>query len=171
MGLNDSTISNVQKWYDLDIDKLIILLLPIHWRKPITIAFLQVLASPLKTLHYNWKINRARNIYRVNHNFQKTYLEAALNDEFDPQLRRIRVEEDVVATYNYIYTFGEEKPRNLGIMHLYPHYAYESAIDFRVNMSGAGANIFDIRALVDFYKLFGTRYIVINNYIFIQDTP
>lgn len=171
MGLQSAQISSPQNWFDTNIDKLVIMLLPINWRKTRTVAFLQALLSPIKILHYNWKMNRLKNIYRVNHNFQKTYLEAALNDEFDPQQRRIRVEEDIVATYNYIYTFGEEKPRNLGIMHLYPHTAYESAIDFRVNMNGAGANIFDIRALVDYYKLFGTQYVVINNNILMQNIP
>lgn len=171
MGLQSTQISSPQNWFDTNIDKLVIMLLPINWRKTRTVAFLQALLSPIKILHYNWKMNRLKNIYRVNHNFQKVYLENALNDEFDIQQRRIRVEEDIIAAYNYIYTFGEEKPRNLGIMHLYPHTSYSGSVDFRVNMNFASANEFDIRALVDFYKLFGTRYIIINNNSLNQNTP
>jgi len=154
------------QWYHVDFNKLMILMLPILWRRKASIGFLQSLIRPLVGLHYSFVQNRKRNIYRVNHNYQICYLEKALNDEFDPSERRIRIEEDFIAEYNYIYTFAENKPKHLGRLDLYDSSAYESNIDFKVNMNGAGADRHDIEALVDFYKLFGTRYIIINNAFF-----
>ncbi|MFA7448821.1 MAG: hypothetical protein WCY77_10315 [Weeksellaceae bacterium] len=163
------SLESTTGWWKLSISKLVILLLPIAWRKPKTVAYIQSLMSPLQQMHYHFVKNRDYNIYRVNHNFQKCYLETALNDEFDPQERRIRVEEDMIVDSNYIYTSGEQIPKYLGVKYLYPSTSYTSNVDFIVNMNQAKADVFDIRSLVDFYKLFGTRYKIINNYNLISN--
>lgn len=146
-------------WWDLDMNKLVILLLPIHWRKPKMVAFMQALAAPLRELHYSFVRNRIKNMYRIRHNFMICYMEAALNDEFDPAQRRIRIDEPEMYANRYIYTSGEQQPKYLGTMYLRSSAELEGGgFDFTVNMNGAVADIHDIRALVDFYKLAGPRY-------------
>ncbi|MBW7839223.1 MAG: hypothetical protein H3C36_06240 [Chitinophagaceae bacterium] len=160
-GGNTMTVTG--SWYDLDMNRLIILLMPINWRKPKMIALLQSLAAPLRQLHYDFWLNRRQNLYKVRHNFMICYLQAALNDEFDPQLRRIVIEEPEVFANRYIYTSGELKPRYLGVMYLRTSEELgDTGVDFTVNMNGVFADIYDVRGLVDFYKLAGPRYKVIN---------
>lgn len=150
-------------WYDLDMNRLVILLLPINWRKPKMIAFLQSMAAPLKQLHYDFWLNRRQNLYKVRHNFMICYLQSALNDEFDPQLRRIVIEEPEIFANRYIYTSGEQKPRYLGVMYLRTSEEMgDTGVDFTVNMNGVFADIYDVKGLVDFYKLAGPRYKIIN---------
>ena len=148
-----------QRWFALNVDRLVILLLPILWRKPKMVAFLQALAAPIKLIHYDWKIMRVNNLYRIRHNWMKCYLQAALNDEFDPEQRRITIDEPEIFTNKYIYTLGEAKPKYLGKMYLRTHAENSgNGIDFTVNMNGAVANIYDIRAFVDYYKMDGPKY-------------
>lgn len=151
--------------FKLNIDKLVVLLLPISWRQPRMIAFLRSLAAPVKRLLYDFQQHRLRNIYRINHNWQKCYLEAALNDEFDPQLRRITIDEGEQHTPNYIYTSGEQQPSFLGTIYLRMAAEYGADHDFIVNMNFANGQLDDVRAFVNFYKLFGTRFKIINNVI------
>lgn len=146
-------------WYDLDMNRLVILLLPINWRKPKMVAFMQALAAPLRELHYMFVQNRRRNMYRIRHSFMICYMEAALNDEFDPQQRRITIDEPEMYANRYIYTSGEQQPKYLGTMYLRSSVELAGGgVDFTVNMNGAVADLHDIRALVDFYKLAGPRY-------------
>lgn len=172
--LYDFANNGNQGWFNLDLDKLVILLLPIAWRRPRTVAFLQALVAPLKSLHYNFRINRVKNLYRIRHNWMKCYMEAALNDEFDPQERRITIDEPDVHLNKYIYTEAENKPKYLGTMYLRTLAELDgSGMDFTVNFNGASGNIYDIRALVDFYKLAGPRYNIINlqNFTTEVETP
>lgn len=170
MASNLSNISSVAyygRWYDLDVNKLVILLWLVDWRHPLNIKFLQALAAPLKRIHYEFKKNREYNLYRIRHNWMKCYMEKALNDEFDPQQRRITIDEGAVYDHNYIYTHAEDKPKFLGTMYLRTSGEYsDNGSDFTVNMHGVQANIYDIRALVDFYRIDGPRYRVINMYQF-----
>lgn len=150
-------------WWNLDVSKWVILLLPIEWRQPKNIAFLQSLAEPIKRIHYDFRINRIRNIYMVRHNWMKCYMQEALNDEFDPQERRITIDEPDIFLNKYIYTNAEDKPKYLGTMYLRTSAELNNdGFDFTVNMNGATGNIYDIRALVDFYRIAGPRYNVIN---------
>ncbi|NLN33875.1 MAG: hypothetical protein GX159_09830 [Flavobacteriaceae bacterium] len=155
--------SRSNSWFDLNVDKLVILLLRTYLRFPKRIAYLQTLAKPLKRIHYEWKINRLKNLYRISHNWMKCYMESALNDEFDPQLRRITIDEPDIHLNKYIYTQSENKPKFLGTMYLRTSAELDgSGMDFTVNFNGASGNIYDIRALVDFYKMAGPRYNIIN---------
>lgn len=93
----------------------------------------------------------------------KVYMQSALNDEFDPQLRRIVIDEPDLYLSKYIYTAVEAKPQYLGTLYL--RTAAESSdtgLDFTVNMNMVQADKYDVAAMVDFYRLFGTRYNMIN---------
>lgn len=153
---------NEQGWFALDVDRLVILLLPILWRKPKMVAYLQALVAPIKLIHYDWKVMRVNNLYRIRHNWMKCYLQAALNDEFDPELRRIRIDEPNIYSNKYIYTLGEGKPKYLGKLYLRTHAESSgNGIDFTVNMNGVAASVYDIRNLVDYYKMDGTKYKIV----------
>ncbi|UGU15223.1 hypothetical protein LS482_16240 [Sinomicrobium kalidii] len=137
---------------------MLLLLIPL--RKPRMVAWLQSLLQPVSTLHYEWKQNRERNLYRLRHNGQVCYLRKALNDEFDPELRRIEIADGSRFRRNYIYTQAEQQPRYLGTMYLRPSSDYEdTGVDFIVLVpAGLIYDPYDMRALVDFYKLASKRY-------------
>lgn len=149
-------------WFSLDLNKLVILLLPTFFRRARLVAWLQVLASPLATLHQTWYVNRLSNIYKLNHNGQVCYLRKALNDAFDPTDRRIYITDGNKYQRQYIYTNIEQQPKYLGKMSLRQASDYaDTGVDFRVIVPigfDLQANIYQLKALVDFYKLAGKRY-------------
>ena len=150
-------------WYNLDVNRLVLLLLPIEWRKSRNVAFLQSLVAPIKEVHYQFRTNRARNLYKIQHSWMKCHIQDALNDEFDPGERRITIDEPDTFLNKYIYTQAEAKPKYLGTMYLRTSDELGTGeFDFTVNMNNVYANIYDVRALVDFYRMAGPRYNVIN---------
>lgn len=150
-------------WVNINLKKLAANLLPINWRKPVMLAFVWSIIAPVQIILNEFQLRRKQNIYRVNHNWMICYLEAALNDEFDRIERKIRIDEPDIFPGKYIFTLGEQKPKYLGTMYIRTAAELgDTGVDFTVNMHGVSANIFDIRAQVDFYKLAGTRYNVIN---------
>lgn len=101
--------------YNLDIVRLCIVLLPYAVRKDRIIAFLRAITTPLRTLQNTFNIYRVNFDYDLRINSQVVYLEKVLNDNFDEELRRIRVEDnEAVVNQKYIYTDVEDKPRFLG---------------------------------------------------------
>ena len=75
--------------YDVNFRRLALLLLPTFWRRPLFGAFAFALVTPVSHLHVRFMQYRQRTGYRLRHNGQVCYLRAVLNDEFDPELRRI----------------------------------------------------------------------------------
>ena len=78
-------------WYDIDFKKLAILLLPTSLRKGKVVAFAQVLLSPIAELHYQWKLKRLADWYKIEHTGQVCYLRKVLNDALDVSERRITI--------------------------------------------------------------------------------
>lgn len=150
-------------WYNVNWKRLALLLLPTFLRKPTITAFLNVALSPVERLHYQWQQYRNANLYNLAHNSQKCYLQAALNDEFDLQLRRIRIAEGNGFKRQYIYTDGEMKPKYLGQIFLYDDGDYEdTGVDFIVLVpSSLVYNNYKMEALVDFYRLASKRYKIV----------
>lgn len=154
-----------EHWTKISLRRLSAELLPIAWRKPRMLAFVWSLITPLQIILFDFQSARKRNIYRVNHNWMKCYLQAALNDEFDPQERRITIDETFESNAYYIYTNSmlidpDLSPKYLGTGYLRENAYYDANQDFVVNMHGVLANWDDVRALVDFYKMDGTRYLI-----------
>ncbi len=148
-------------WYKVDWDKLILLLLPTFLRKPILFGYIRALVSPIASLHYNWEQMRAANLLILSYNGQRCYLRKALNDRFDPELRRIFIAETIQAEQDFIYTSAEGLDVYLGTMYLEQEFNYVSgSVDFLISIPGAILNekINEITALVDFYKLAGKSY-------------
>ena len=69
------------------------MLTPIRMRKATLMSFLYVAVAPVMTLARKFDQYRQDTDYRLAPNGQTCYLRAMLNDYFDPQQRRITIEE------------------------------------------------------------------------------
>jgi hypothetical protein len=102
--------------YDINFAVLTRLLLPVRLRKDKMEAWLKSLVAPVEQLHNNFTINRADNVYQLSHNSQVVYLQAALNDVFDPISRGIIIEDGAFEDPLFTYLVIEEKPLSLGLV-------------------------------------------------------
>lgn len=59
-------------------------------------AWLESLTAPVVRLYRAFLAKRADTLYRLRHTTQVCYVEAVLNDAFDPTERRIRIADDPV---------------------------------------------------------------------------
>ncbi|MFW2137094.1 hypothetical protein ACK2M7_12585 [Chryseobacterium sp. TY4] len=123
-------------------------------------AWLSLLLSPVGDVYTWWMQFRGQNIYNLAHNSQKCYLRGALNDRFDNELRRIRIDDGNGFKRKYIYTDAEKKPKFIGTIYLYDDSDYEdTGVDFIVVVpAGLIYNTYEMKALIDFYRLASKRY-------------
>ena len=146
--------------YNLNIDKLLVLLIPTFLRKPKLVAWLRTLATPLYKLLYDFHLARQADLYNLAHNSQVCYLRKALNDEFDDEQRRIRIEDGKQKQRLYIYPRSANKPLYLGKVFLYQRGDYiDGGVDFIVVLpKDLTYDKYKLEALVNFYKLAGKRW-------------
>jgi hypothetical protein len=140
-------------------------LLPTFLRKPLLFGYIKALISPIASLHYRWERMRADNLKKLSYNSQRCYLRGALNDKYDPDLRRITLDKTLRMPQNYIYTPAENKAVYLGVMWLQPEFNYaNSNVDFLVNVPRDIMNVKlnEITATIDFYVLAGKQYQIIS---------
>lgn len=151
-------------WYNVNWDKLVLLLLPSFMRKPKIFGILKALISPVSSLHYKWFLNRDANLRKLSYNGQRCYLRKALNDECDNELRRIYIGDTENAAPKYIYTTAENLDIYLGTMYIDNEFNYSSGnTDFLVF---APQEVIDkkknkLDALLNFYKLAGKKYQIV----------
>ena len=160
--------------FQLDIEKLTLLLIPTFLRKAKLVGWLRMLVAPIVKLHYDFTLKRAADLKKLSLNGQVCYLRKALNDAFDPTRRRIRILEGSSYQNQYIYTEAERKPKFLGILYLRRSVDYaDTGVDFVVKIprevwdsqktptSEIGRyRFYEMEALIDFYKLASKRYII-----------
>jgi len=155
-------------WYKIDYKQLSASLLPTFLRQKAHVRWLWALLRPLEVLHKNWLKMRAENLYKLQHGGQICYLRKVLNDRFDPELRRIYINDGLRYQRKYIYGHGEQPPKTIWTnqeikagkgkpFYLHPSSDYaETGVDFIVwvpkNLD-INKYKYDIRALVDFYRL------------------
>ena len=152
-------------WYKVDFDKLILLLLPTFLRKPILFGYLKALISPIASLHYRWSKMREENLKKLSYNCQRCYFRGALNDKFDPVLRRITFDDTLSLQQDYIYTQAENLDVYLGTMWLEQDFNYAgSTVDYLVMVPRdiMNAKLNEIVALIEFYNLAGKQYQIIS---------
>lgn len=148
-------------WYKVDFDRLVLLLLPTFLRKPVLFGYVRALITPIASLHYKWSRMRDENLTKLSYNSQRCYLRKALNDKYDPELRRITIDGTLGTAQDYIYTPAENLDVYLGIMYLEEDFNYSnSTVDFLVNVPEQLLNdkINEITATINFYKLAGKSY-------------
>lgn len=150
-------------WFNVDWIRLVMLLTPTFLRSEFMKAWLSLLVDGIDVIHYQWLQVRRSNIYNLAHNSQICYLRAALNDRFDPSLRRITITSGNAFTRQYIYTDGEQKPKFLGVMYIYDDADYEdTGVDFIVRVPmDVYFSVYAMTALIDYYKLAAKRYKII----------
>jgi hypothetical protein len=150
-------------WYKVDYDKLGVLLLPTFLRKTKMVAFVLCLIEPIKTVHYKWLQKRDFDWYRLRHNGQRCKLRKALNDNLDPSLRRIYIDDGTAFPREYIYTQAENKPKFLGTFYIKSENEYQNTgVDFIVFVPQGiiNAAIYQLKYLLKYYKLAGKRYMI-----------
>ena len=147
-------------WCNLNINKLTELLLPTFLRKPKMLVWLRALHFPLIKIVDDFNFNRNQNLYNLAHNGQVCHLCGALNNRFDIAQRRIKIIDGNKYKREYIYTDGEKKPKFLGTIYLRDDADYsDTGVDFVVLIpAGLNYNDYEMRALIDFYKLASKRY-------------
>ena len=160
--------------YDINIAKLAIQLLPMCLRGNKTKAFVKAFAEPLKYMKESFEAFRATKDYRLTHNSQVCYLQAALNDRFDPLLRGIEVQDgdgnnEGVIIYKRsedkpltIYEIEEEKP----VIMYQRNFGGSRAVTFKVKVPrrlslNDGLSEYEVSAVVNEYKLASMRYQII----------
>lgn len=153
--------------YDVDFRRMAVLLLPIALRKSITTTFVQVMVSPVSSLLRRFNQNRADWNYRMEHNGQVCYLQAVLNDKFDPLQRRIYIDDGEGADALLVYARSERRwqmvpRRSEGALILSSRaFVGQGAIDFIVFVpQSLSYDERRMKALVKMYKLAGKRFTI-----------
>lgn len=148
-------------WYNIDYYKLAVHLLPSFLRKERLVVLCQSCVAYIHKLHYDWKMKRLRDLYKIKHTGQVCYLRKALNDALDPQERRIYIEDGNSFNRKYIYTTAEDKPVYLGKIFIYQNSEYiGTGADFIVfaPQNIIDTKIYELKSIIDFYKLASKRY-------------
>jgi hypothetical protein len=99
--------------FDIDFNELVKQLVPVRLRRPKTMRWLRCLMVPIAELHATFASNRRDNLYWARHNTQVVYLQAVLNDTFDPSLRGIYITDGNTTDPVYIFLKPEDHPRQL----------------------------------------------------------
>lgn len=156
--------------YNINFKRLALLLLPTFLRRPMMASLTYAVITPLGYIHTNFLQFRNDAAYRLNHNGQVCYLRAALNDTFDPELRRITVT-DTAQNVGVMLVFqrDEDHPilvplRDSGTVMLVNRRGFggASGYDFVVNIPLALRGLYEARltAVVNTYKLASKRFAI-----------
>lgn len=148
------------KIFELNIKKLGVLLLPSLLRRAKMVAWIRILFTPLDALYSNFLNKRKTDLYRLEHNGQKCYLRKALNDKFDPQQRRITIDDAPRNNAVYIFTQAENMPVYLDdAITIYTQGEYVGRLNFVVHLPSELKNFeLEIKSLIDYYKLASKKY-------------
>lgn len=160
-------------WFNIDYDRYGIEQLPIKWRDSISVAYLKALLLPIKQIYYRWFNLRNDNIYKLEHTGQVCSLRGSLNDLFDAELRRIYIGDGQQNSTTYVHTEAElqelhtntEPENDNDTMYVFTESeTSDTGLDFIVYVPGqiVDAQIFALKAHIDFYKADGKRYVIIS---------
>jgi len=165
------------KIFRIDWFRFVTLLTPPFLRKIKQVGFVFSLIKPLEDFSIVFRRFREESIYRVTHNGQVYSLENVLNDEYDPEERRIFIEDSFSIEGTYVFPEEDERPVIINsetsdeILYIYSEESIRaSAFDFVVNIPSdlrptneVNERNFLIQAsgLIDIYKLASKRYEII----------
>lgn len=129
--------------YRVDFDYLATLLLPSLLRKPKLRAWLAALLAPLQQQYAAFLLYTEAARIELSYNSQTIVLEGALNDQFDPDLRRITIDnsdtELVPLYFNFLSEQQPEKPILFAAecppwTYAYSYVEFNTQIDFTVRV-------------------------------------
>lgn len=158
--------------YAVNMKRLALLLLPTFWRKPLIGGLIYAGVSALGRQLGELREYRKETGYRLEHSGQACKLRGVLNDEFDPELRRIRVEDSESAAMSEtsrIWKREKERwaivpARGRGALTIHREgYAGTSGYDFWLTVPAelrSAETETRLRAMTDIYKLASKRYAI-----------
>lgn len=156
--------------YTIDFTKLLGWLLPIEWRNMRMFQWVETITSPIVLLYRDFLKYRNKKVYQLSHNAQVCYLQAVLNDAFDNELRRIRIQNGLFLQALYFYTPPEERPLYFDTQYFYDAKDLElESSDFIVcvpndlqpgNTIALESYLSDMKALINSYKLASKTYYI-----------
>ncbi len=147
--------------FQIDIDRLIALLLPTFLRTRINFALVRAMVQPVATLLDRLNANRTTNLYNLGHNGQVCYLRTLLNDAFDVSQRRIRIDDTVRYDWTWIYPEDTDRPLWLEVVPIASEqFTGDEGTDFTVIVpADIDRSITpQMISLINYYKLAGKRY-------------
>lgn len=150
--------------FEIDINRLVVLLLPTFLRGKELFAFARAMVQPVYSLMGWFEVNRQANLYNLKHNGQVCYLRAVLNDAFDMQLRRIRLEDSERLDWVFVYPEAADRPLWLDTVVIASEaFTSDEGTDFTVIVPSdlSRAIIPQMISLVNYYKLAGKRYSIV----------
>jgi len=151
----------LRMWYNIDFNKLALLMLPSFLRKPILTAYLQSLLVPIGNLHFDWLQKRSDDWYVLNHTGQFYSLRNVFNDTLDKGSRRIYISDGNAYPRKYIYTSAENKPVFLGKLFIKQNSEFlNTGYDFIIHapQEVIDTKINELHSLIIKYKLASKRY-------------
>lgn len=158
--------------FNVNIKRLALLTLPSWLRRPLAGALIYAGVTPLGHQLQELRAYRSATRYRLSHNGQVCKLRGALNDEFDPELRRIEIEDLESMESREASTAWQ---RETGRWVMIPQRGSGAAIIHREGFSGTSGYDFwvsvpdelrdvetetRLRAIVNMYKLASKRYAI-----------
>lgn len=100
----------MNKIFSINFKVLALLLIKRKWQQPKRMAGIYAVLKPVMSV-YNAFITFYNDcLYYLAHTSQVVFIESALNDMFDPGLRRIRIVDASIVTPLYVYKTPEAKP-------------------------------------------------------------
>ena len=150
--------------FQIDIDRLATLLLPTFLRTRINFAFVRAMLQPVDTALDSFNSSRTNNLYNLNHNGQVCHLRGMMNDYFDVDLRRIRIEDTVRYGWLFVYPESADRPLWLETVSVASDaFTSDEGADFTVIVPADISRDMKPRmiSLINYYKLAGKRYAII----------
>lgn len=150
--------------FQINIDRLVLLLLPTFLRTPMIFAVVRAMVQPVYTLLDLFNSNRTSNLYNLGHNGQVCYLRAMLNDVFDTDQRRIRISDTERYDWTFIYPEAADNPLWLDTVVIASEdFTGDDASDFSVIVPEGISQAIrpQMISLINYYKLVGKRYSII----------
>ena len=158
--------------YNVNIKRLALLTLPTWLRKPLVGALVYAGVQPLCRLLHELRTYRDSTRYRLRHNGQVCKLRGVLNDVFDPELRRIVIEDGESTDSMGVSAIWRREAgrwmmvprRDAGAVAIYREgFGGTGGYDFWVTvpeaLRAAGTET-RLRAIVNMYKLASKRYAI-----------
>ncbi|WP_312357277.1 hypothetical protein [Sphingobacterium multivorum] len=156
----------MKKVYDVDLKKLVVMLLPSFMRTEKLIAFIWCLIVGIRTVHFKLLALWYDTDKEMEVTPQVFSLRKLLNDYFDSVNRSIRIEDTALSDRTYIFTEGENQPLYLDDdeqVFIYTDAELAAAKGFVVIVPESLNNTAEtarLKAMLNKYKLAGTKYII-----------
>jgi len=119
--------------FNINFRKLVSILIPSFLRKNVLIAYLEVLVFPIHQIYEKLLTKKQAYYYYVTHTPQVFSLEKVLNDRFDSEERRIKIEDGDRLQKVYLNRRNSNRPIALNTIYLRSRYS-NSGSDFFVRV-------------------------------------